>query len=72
VGGYVGVALTRWPALGVRSGLVVSVKTTILGLALRYGVAGDDTPFPYIVVTAVVLIALMLGWRLVARAAFRR
>jgi hypothetical protein len=36
------------------------------------GIAGDATPFPFVVVTTVVLSVLMLGWRLVARAALNR
>lgn len=68
VGGYIGALLTRWPPTGLRGGAVVLVKTLIIGLALRYGVQRDGTPFPFIVVTVLVLAALMIGWRLVARA----
>jgi hypothetical protein len=64
-GGYVGVLLSRWPALALRAGAVVSVKTVIIGLVLRYGVARDGTPLPYVIVTAVVLIGLTLAWRAV-------
>jgi Protein of unknown function (DUF3054) len=72
VGGYIGAMLTRWPPAGLRGGAVVLVKTLIIGLALRYGVQRDGTPFPFIVVTVLVLTALMLGWRLVARGPLSR
>jgi hypothetical protein len=72
VGGYIGIALTRWPALSLRGGTVIAVKTLVIGLVLRYGVANDGTPFPFVVVTIVVLTTLMLGWRLVALAVLRR
>jgi hypothetical protein len=67
VGGYIGVVMTRLSTVSLRGGAVVVVKTLILGLALRYGVQRDGTPLPFIVVTVVVLSALMLGWRLVAK-----
>lgn len=72
VGGYVGIALTRWPAMSLRAGLVASVKMVIIGLVLRYGVARDAVPLSYALVTAVVLIGLTLGWRAVAGRALGR
>jgi hypothetical protein len=72
VGGYIGIALTRWPALSLRGGAVITVKTFVIGLVLRYGVAEDATPFSFVVVTIVVLAALMLGWRIVTLAVLRR
>ena len=72
VGGYIGVALTRWPVLTLRAGLVNSVKTVVIGLVLRYGVARDGTPPSYVLVTVVVLIGLMLAWRAVATRAISR
>ena len=72
VGGYVGIALTRWPVLSLRGGTVIAVKTFIIGLVLRYGVVRDGTPFSFVVVTMVILTALILGWRLLALALLRR
>jgi len=72
VGGYIGIVLTRWPALSLRGGTVIAVKTFVIGLVLRYGVANDGTPFAFVVVTIVVLTALMLGWRLATLAVLRR
>jgi Protein of unknown function (DUF3054) len=71
-GGYVGAVLTRWPPAGLTGGAIVLGKTLLIGLVLRYGVQGDGTPLPFIVVTVLVLTALMLGWRLAARIPFRR
>jgi hypothetical protein len=72
VGGYIGIALTRWPTLSLRGGAVITVKTFVIGLVLRYGVAEDATPFSFVVVTIVVLAVLMLGWRIVTLAVLRR
>jgi hypothetical protein len=65
-GGYVGLLLARWPALSLRGGSVVAVKTVIIGLVLRYAVQRDGTPPAFVLVTVLVLTALMLGWRLLA------
>jgi hypothetical protein len=64
IGGYIGVILTRWSALSWRGGAVIVAKTLILALVLRYGVARDGTPLPFIIVTVVFLAATMFGWRL--------
>jgi hypothetical protein len=72
VGGYIGIALTRWPVLSLRGGGVIAVKTFVIGLVLRYGVAGDGAPFSFVVVTMLVLTALILGWRLVTLGVLRR
>jgi hypothetical protein len=72
VGGYIGIAMTRWPVLSFRGGVVIAVKTLVVGLVLRYGVARDDTPFAFVVVTTVVLCTLIIGWRLVALPLLRR
>jgi hypothetical protein len=72
VGGYIGIALTRWPTLSLRGGTVIAVKTFVIGLVLRYGVARDGTPFSFVVVTMVILTVLILGWRLLALALLRR
>jgi len=71
-GGYLGVVLTRWPVLSLRGGVVVTGKCLIIGLVLRYGVQREGTPFPYVVVTVLVLTALMLGWRIAALTWLRR
>jgi hypothetical protein len=72
IGGYIGIALTRWPALSLRGGAVIAVKTIIIGLVLRYGVAHDETPFSFVVVTTLVLGGLILGWRLVTLGVLHR
>jgi DUF3054 family protein len=72
IGGYIGIALTRWPTLSLRGGAVITVKTFVIGLVLRYGVADDATPFSFVVVTIVVLAVLMLGWRIATLAVLRR
>jgi peptidoglycan/LPS O-acetylase OafA/YrhL len=71
-GGYIGALMTRWPALSLRGGAVVTVKCLIIGLVLRYGVQRDPTPFSFIVVTVLVLAALMIGWRLAGLAVLNR
>jgi hypothetical protein len=72
VGGYIGIALTRWPLLSLRGGAVIVGKTAVIGLVLRYGIAHDGAPFSFVVVTVLVLSALMLGWRALALAVLRR
>jgi hypothetical protein len=72
IGGYIGIALTRWPVLSLRGGAVIAVKTCVIGLVLRYGVARDGAPFSFVVVTFLVLTALIVGWRLVALGVLRR
>jgi Protein of unknown function (DUF3054) len=71
-GGYIGIALTRWPALSRPGAAVITVKTLVIGLVLRYGVARDGTPFSFVVVTVLVLGLFMFGWRAVATNALRR
>jgi peptidoglycan/LPS O-acetylase OafA/YrhL len=71
-GGYIGTVMTRWPALSLRGGAVVTVKCLIIGLVLRYGVQREGTPFSFIAVTVLVLTALMIGWRLAVLAWSRR
>ncbi len=72
IGGYIGIALTGWRLLGLRGGAVLVVNTVIIGMLLRSGVAGEGTPFSFVVVTTVVLTVLMLGWRAVALRVLRR
>jgi hypothetical protein len=64
IGGYIGAALTQWSAYSWRGACVIVVKTLILGLVLRYTVARDGTPLPFIIVTTLFLTAFMMGWRL--------
>ncbi len=65
-GGYLGVALTRWPASSLAGGAMVGGKTIVLGLVVRYGIQRAGTPLSFVIVTTVVLLALILGWRLAA------
>jgi hypothetical protein len=65
-GGLLGLLLTRWPAFSLMGGVMMVFKTVVLGLVIRYAIQGEGTPGSFCLVTAVVLTALMLGWRLVA------
>jgi peptidoglycan/LPS O-acetylase OafA/YrhL len=72
VGGYVGAAMARWPALSARGAAVIVAKTLILGLVLRYGIQREGTPLSFIIVTVLFLSAFMAGWRLVFHTVHRR
>jgi hypothetical protein len=65
VGGYIGVLIARARAISIGGGLVVSLKTVLLAMILRAGVQQDDTPWSFVLVTTVLLVGLMLGWRAV-------
>lgn len=62
-------ALRVWtdPAAPVRKGLPLWGMTALGGLALRV-VTGGGAAIPFVVVTAIVLLAFLVGWRLIARA----
>lgn len=57
-----GRAEALWPA-----GIVAWLVTWALGIALR-ALVGDGTALPFVLVTAGMLGALLLGWRLLAAA----
>ena len=62
--GWVSVAGVRWPLSAVRSGAVVWVSTTVIGVLLRV-VAGQGVQLSFVVVTIVVLGVFLVGWRAV-------
>lgn len=69
----VGWGLLRWrpdvvPAGSLREGLLLAGTTLVGGMGLR-ALLGQGTAPAFLVVATVVLLALLPGWRLVARAA---
>ncbi|WP_165068513.1 DUF3054 domain-containing protein [Marisediminicola senii] len=69
--GWVVTRAWRGPGGPVRPGLVIWGCTVVVGIALRAAV-GDGVQPSFVVVTAIVLGALLVGWRAVARAVTRR
>ncbi|SDE25960.1 DUF3054 family protein [Auraticoccus monumenti] len=65
------VRVWRSPRL-LPSGLVVWGTTWVGGLLLRLLLTEDTARLPFVVVTALTLAVLLLGWRLVATAVDRR
>jgi peptidoglycan/LPS O-acetylase OafA/YrhL len=72
IGGYIGIAMTRWPALSAPGLGVIVVKTVIVGMALRYGVQHNGAPLSFVIVTAIVLTAFMGAWRIAFYALHRQ
>ncbi|WP_153396888.1 DUF3054 domain-containing protein [Ornithinicoccus halotolerans] len=75
VGLGLGWGLLRWrpdlvPAGSLREGVLLAGTTLIGGMALR-ALLGAGTAPAFVVVAAVVLLALLPGWRLLARLATR-
>ncbi len=60
----------RDPARPAPAGVLVLGGAVVVGLALRL-VTGQGAPVPFVVVTAVVLAVLLLGWRSLVRLAGR-
>lgn len=56
----------RAPSAPLRTGLGVWVLALVGGMLLR-AASGQGTALPFIVVAAVVLFVLLVGWRVVAR-----
>lgn len=55
----------RAPTAPVRTGLGVWAATVIVGMLLR-AASGQGTALPFIIVAAVTLLALVVGWRVIA------
>lgn len=55
----------RAPAAPVRTGLAVAVVTVVAGMVLRV-LSGQGTALPFVIVATLTLVALLVGWRLVA------
>lgn len=68
---WVLVRVWRAPRL-LPSGLVVWVTTWAGGLLLRVLLTEDTARLPFVVVSAITLAVLLLGWRLVATGVSRR
>ncbi|KQO84259.1 hypothetical protein ASF17_01660 [Frigoribacterium sp. Leaf263] len=69
--GWASVLGVGWPPAGPRAGLVVWVSTVVVGVLLRVA-SGQGIEPSFVVVTAVVLGVLLVGWRLVAGLVGRR
>lgn len=70
----IGWALTRaWraPTTPVRTGIPVAAVTVAGGMLLR-ALTGQGTALPFIVVATLVVLAVLVGWRVVATAVIRR
>ena len=61
----------RRPFAPLRTGLPAWAVTLVGGMLLRT-VSGQGTAAPFVIVAALTLLALLVGWRLVARAVRRR
>lgn len=57
----------RAPAAPVRTGLGLAAVTVAGGMLLR-AASGQGTALPFVVVATLTLFALLVGWRVVARA----
>lgn len=69
--GWVVVLAWRRPSDPLRTGIGVWAVTVVGGLLLR-GLTGGGTALPFVIVTATVLLALLVGWRVVATLVVRR
>lgn len=70
----VGWAVTRaWraPTAPVRAGIPIAVVTVAGGMLLR-ALSGQGTAAPFIIVASVVILAALVGWRLIATTVIRR
>jgi len=56
-------ALTRSDPRSVRTGIRVWLWTLVIGMVLRHTIGGG-TPVAFVIVAALVLLALFVGWRL--------
>lgn len=65
--------MTAWraPTAPVRTGLGVWAATVVGGMLLR-AASGQGTALPFIIVAAVTLLVLLVGWRLIAALVTRR
>ena len=72
VAGWVGVRRLRPPATNLRFGTVVWFTTVALGMVLRRFVFSKSTAGTFIIVAAVFLGVLLLGWRVLTELVQRR
>ncbi|MGY3128549.1 hypothetical protein ACVWW9_002078 [Agrococcus sp. UYP33] len=70
VGWFVSLAWRR-PFSPLRTGLPVWAVTLVGGMLLR-ALSGQGTALPFVIVAALTLLALLVGWRIIARAVRRR
>ncbi|ROR66614.1 DUF3054 domain-containing protein [Agrococcus jenensis] len=61
----------RRPFAPLRTGLPVWAVTLVGGMLLR-ALSGQGTAVPFVIVATLTLLALLVGWRIVARAVRRR
>jgi hypothetical protein len=71
IAGWVAAGARRTP-LAIRTGATTAAVTVVVGLAVRRLVFGDGIAVPFVVVTALVLLAGLVGWRLVVLTLRRR
>lgn len=64
--GYVAVVFSRWPAVTLGAGLLISVKLTVLAVLLRSGIADDPIPLPFVLTSAFSMVGGACAWRAVA------
>lgn len=62
----------RLTPLAIRSGVWIAAMTVVVGLAARRIVFGDGIATPFIIVTTLVLVSGLVGWRAIAQAWRRR
>ncbi|WP_460774090.1 DUF3054 family protein [Microbacterium sp. GXF7504] len=68
--GWVALLAWRRPFAPLRTGVGVWVVTVVVGLLLR-GLTGGGTALPFVIVTTLVLLVLLVGWRVIATFAAR-
>lgn len=62
--GWLAVAFLRRPGRSIPSGLLIWVVTVVGGALIRVA-SGAGAPLSFLIVTAIVLLVLLLGWRLI-------
>lgn len=62
--GWLAVAFLGRPGRSIPSGLVIWAVTVVTGALLRVA-SGSGAPLSFLIVTGIVLLVLLLGWRLI-------
>lgn len=62
--GWLAVAFLRRPGRSLPSGLLIWAVTVVVGALIRVA-SGAGAPLSFLIVTAIVLLVLLLGWRLI-------
>ena len=71
VGWAIAYAVRRRVPLSPADGVLVWAATFVVGMALRW-LTGQGTALPFVIVAAIVLALLLVGWRAVAMLVRRR